>query len=42
MIKKEAEEKEVQRQKKARMEKGRNICIEEEESERIREEIRQQ
>ena len=43
--KKEAEEKEVQRRKKARMEKEeirRNVHIEEEETERIREEIRQQ
>ena len=43
--KKEAEEKEVQRRKKARMEKEeirRNVRIEEEETERIREEIRQQ
>ena len=44
--KKEAEEKEVQRQKKARMkteeEIRRNVPIEEEEREQIREEIRQQ
>ena len=42
---KKAEEKEVQRQKKARMEKEKeikNICIEEEKRERISEEIRQQ